>query len=125
MLSFSHCSFQPNNSSSNSNFENNNGMQHYPHHHHNNSNSNNAPPGGYGAPTPPQRRNSLHQVRTNYLEFSKCCFFCLPHGRPRCTSFPSSSPPPPGDFLLLGVGNLFECFYIMFSIFKHLIIFQN
>ena len=36
------------------------------------------------------------------LEFFNNFDFCLPHGRPRGTSFPSS----PGDFLLFWVGKL-------------------
>ena len=54
-------------------------------------------------------------------QYSIPCF-CLPHGRPRSTSFPS---PSSWDFLLLEVGNLFECFYGIFLIFQHLIISQS
>ena len=58
-------------------------------------------------------------LENNFEKF----YFCLPHGRPRCTSFPS--PSPSWDFLLLGVGNLLACIHGIFLIFQHLIVFQN
>ena len=45
------------------------------------------------------RKEQARISRYGLLLLLPSVHFCLPHGRPRCTSFPSSSSPP-GDFLL-------------------------